>query len=151
VEASVALHGSIGLAATAIAAIADKAGVTRLTVYRHFPDETALFNACSAHWLSQQLPDPGAWSRIGDPIERLQAGLADVYRYYRASAGDAHPRLPGLHHDAQAHQQAWRHRDTRHRDVLAAPFGGTGDQQRQICTVIGHATSFWTWRSLCAD
>jgi hypothetical protein len=29
--------------------------------------------------------------------------------------------------------------------------GGTGDQQRRICAVIGHATSFWTWRSLCAD
>ena len=29
--------------------------------------------------------------------------------------------------------------------------GGTGDQQRRICAVIGHATSFWTRRSLCAD
>jgi hypothetical protein len=29
--------------------------------------------------------------------------------------------------------------------------GGTGDQQRRICAVIGHATSFWTRRSLRAD
>jgi hypothetical protein len=50
----------------------------------------------------------------------------------------------------QAHQQAWRNRDTHYRDVLAAPFGGTGDQQARIGTVIGHAASFWTWRSLCA-
>ena len=151
VVAAVALHGSIGLAATSISAIADKAGVTRLTVYRHFPDETALFDACSAHWQSQQqLPDPGAWSLIGDPIERLQAGLADLYRYYRAGAG----MLTHVYRDftamPQAHQQAWRHRDTHHRDVLAAPFGGTGDKQRRIGTVIGHAASFWTWRSLCA-
>jgi AcrR family transcriptional regulator len=62
VEATVALHGSVGPAATTIAAIADRANVTRLTVYRHFPDETTLFNACSAHWLSQRQPsDPGAW------------------------------------------------------------------------------------------
>ena len=152
VEASVALHGSIGLAATTIAAIADKAGVTRLTVYRHFPDQTALFNACSAHWLSQQqLPDPGAWARIGDPIERLRAGLADLYRYYRAGAS----MLTHVYRDftamPQGHQEAWRHQDTHYRDVLAAPFGGTGDQQRRIGTVIGHATSFWTWRSLGGD
>jgi AcrR family transcriptional regulator len=151
VEASVALHGSIGLAATTISAIADKAGVTRLTVYRHFPDETALLHACSAHWLSlQQMPDPGAWAQIGDPTERLQAGLADLYRYYRAGAG----MLTHIYRDfasmPEAHQQAWRNRDTHYRDVLAAPFGGTGDQQRRIWTVIGHAASFWTWRSLCA-
>src|SRR5262245_24150518 len=88
VEATVELHGSVGPAATTIAAIADLAGVTRLTVYRHFPDEAALFGACSAHWISrQQLPDPGAWSQIGDPAARLRAGLADLYRFYRASAG----------------------------------------------------------------
>jgi hypothetical protein len=51
----------------------------------------------------------------------------------------------------QGHQEAWRHQDTHYRDVLAAPFGGTGDQQRRIGTVIGHATSFWTWRSLGGD
>ena len=151
VEAAVALHGSIGLAATTMAAIADKAGVTRLTVYKHFPDQTALIDACSAHWLSQQQPpDPGAWSRIGDPVERLRAGLADLYRYYRAGAG----MLTHVYRDfttmPEAHQQAWRDRDAHHRDVLAAAFGGTGDQQRRTGTVIGHATSFWTWRSLCA-
>src|SRR5579859_1136935 len=85
VEATVELHGTVGLAATTIAAIADRAGVTRLTVYRHFPDEAALIGACSAHWISQQQPpDPGTWSRIGDPAERLRAGLADLYRFYRA-------------------------------------------------------------------
>jgi AcrR family transcriptional regulator len=76
VEASVAVHGSIGLAATTIAAIADKAGVTRLTVYRHFPDETALFNTCSAHRLSQQqLPDRGTCSQDRRP-DRAAAGRA---------------------------------------------------------------------------
>jgi len=53
VETTAELHGSVGPAATTIAAIADRAGVTRLTVYRHFPDDAALFAACSAHWIAQ--------------------------------------------------------------------------------------------------
>ena len=152
VEATVELHGSVGPAATTIAAIAQAAGVTRLTVYRHFPDEAALFGACSAHWISQQqLPDPAAWSGIGDPAARLRAGLADLYRFYRAGAG----MLTCLYRDLAAlpevYQQALLDQDTLFCDVLAAPFGGDGDQQRHRRAVIGHATSFWTWRSLCLD
>ena len=152
VEATVELHGSVGPASTTIAAIADLAGVTRLTVYRHFPDEAALFDACSTHWLSrQQLPDPGTWSQIGDPAARLRAGLADLYRFYRAGAG----MLTHIYRDfaalPEAYQQRLRDQDTHLRDLLAAPFGGDGDQQRHRRAVIGHATSFWTWRSLCLD
>jgi len=49
------------------------------------------------------------------------------------------------------YQQRLRDQDTHLRDLLAAPFGGDGDQQRHRRAVIGHATSFWTWRSLCLD
>jgi AcrR family transcriptional regulator len=152
VAAAVELHGTVGLAATTIAAIAERAGVTRLTVYRHFPDEAALIGACSAHWMSQQqLPDPGAWSQIGDPAERLRAGLADLYRFYRAGAG----MLANVYRDLatlpEAHQQALRDQDSAFREVLAAPFPGDPGQQRRTRAVVGHATSFWTWRSLCLD
>ena len=152
VQATVELHGSVGPAATTIAAIAEAAGVTRLTVYRHFPDEAALFGACSAHWISrQQLPDPGAWSQIGDPAARLRAGLADLYRFYRAGAG----MLTHIHRDVaalpEAYQQRIRDGDTYFRDALTAPFGGTEDERRRLRAVIGHAISFWTWRSLCLD
>jgi AcrR family transcriptional regulator len=152
VEATVELHGSVGPAATTIAGIAEAAGVTRLTVYRHFPDDAALFAACSAHWISrQQLPDPGAWSGISDPAARLRAGLADLYRFYRAGAG----MLTHIYRDLAAlpeeHQQALRDRDTLFGDVLTAPFGDAGDQHRRRRAITGHATSFWTWRSLCLD
>ena len=152
VEATVELHGSVGLAATTIAAVADRAGVTRLTVYRHFPDEAALIGACSAHWMSrQQPPDPGAWSQIGDPADRLRAGLTDLYRFYRAGAG----MLSHVYRDfatlPQALQQALRDQDDLHREVLEAPFGGAAGQRRRLRAVIGHATSFWTWHSLCAE
>jgi len=152
VAATVELHGSVGPAATTIAAIAEAAGVTRLTVYRHFPDDAALFGACSAHWAArQQLPDPGAWSGIGDPAARLRSGLADLYRFYRAGAG----MLTHIYHDftalPEAYQQRLRDQDTHLRDLLAAPFGGAGDEQRRRRAAVGHAISFWTWRSLCLD
>src|SRR5579863_7877318 len=87
VDAAVALHGSIGPAATTVASVAERAGVTRATVYRHFPDDEAMFSACSSHWLSQQQPpDPAAWARIGSAEERLRFALADLYRFYRAGA-----------------------------------------------------------------
>src|SRR5215472_17282594 len=138
VDAAVELHGTVGPAATTIAAIADQAGVTRLTVYRHFPDEAALFGACSAHWASrQQLPDPGAWSGIGDPAARLRAGLADLYRFFRAGAA----MLNCLYRDfaalPEAHQQGLRDQDTLLSDILAAPFGGAGDEHRRLRAVIG--------------
>ena len=44
------MHQSLGPANTTISAIAERAGVQRLTVYRHFPDERALLAACSAHY-----------------------------------------------------------------------------------------------------
>jgi len=152
VDAAVALHGSVGPAATTIAAIADLAQVTRLTVYRHFPDETALFNACSAHWIAQQqLPDPGAWEKIGDPAARLRAGLADLYRFYRAGAAMLSHIYRDLAELPEPHQQRLLDQAEQHRNILAAPFGGNGGKRRLIRAVIGHAASFWTWRSLCLD
>jgi AcrR family transcriptional regulator len=152
VEATVALHGSVGPAATTIAAIADLAQVTRLTVYRHFPDETALFDACSALWLSQQQgPEPGAWAQITDPAGRLRAGLADLYRFYRAGAG----MLAHIYRDfaelPKAHQRRLEDQAGQSGDLLAAPFGGDPSQRRVIRAVIGHAASFWTWHSLCME
>ena len=83
VEATMRLHEELGPRATTISAIAEKAGVQRLTVYRHFPDETAVFQACTAHWLSlNPPPDPAGWAAIEDPRERLEAALTAFYRYY---------------------------------------------------------------------
>jgi AcrR family transcriptional regulator len=58
-EATVDLHGSVGPRRTTISAVAERAGVQRATVYRHFPDERALFAACSSHWRdANPRPDP---------------------------------------------------------------------------------------------
>src|SRR5689334_23081270 len=84
VDATVALHGSVGPAATTISAIAERAGVQRLTVYRHFPDKRALFQACSGHWAAlHPLPDPSSWPAVADPAARLELALRELYAHYR--------------------------------------------------------------------
>lgn len=149
VDAAVALHGSVGPARTTIAGIAEKAGVTRLTVYRHFADDEALFSACSADWLSQQQPpDPAEWSRENDPLERLRVGLSDLYRFYR----DGEAMLTRIYADLaelpESHRKVLASRDDHFRNILLEPFpaAATGDRLR---ATVSHAVSFWTWRSLC--
>jgi AcrR family transcriptional regulator len=77
VEATVDLHLERGPAATPIAEVARRAGVQRRTVYNHFPDDAALFAACSAHWRAQHpAPDPAGWTD-------LRQGLRELYAWYR--------------------------------------------------------------------
>src|ERR671929_1986201 len=84
VEAMVALHQEVGPARTTISAIAERAGVERLTVYRHFPDERSMFEACTAHYATVvPQPDPARWESIEAPAERLRAALLEFYDYYR--------------------------------------------------------------------
>ncbi|MCF2530822.1 TetR/AcrR family transcriptional regulator [Yinghuangia soli] len=151
VDAAVHLHGTLGPAATTIAAIAQHAGVTRLTVYRHFPDATALFTACSQDWLSRRtLPRPDQWARIDDPVERLRTGLADLYRYYRTD-----PQMLALiHRDIHAVPEpirSARYAEAQHQtDILTAPFADPGEPERRLRRALtAHATAFPTWQSLC--
>src|SRR5215212_9566430 len=82
-EAAVDLHGSVGPARTTITAIAERAGVQRQTVYRHFPTEDDLLAACSQlHSELDRWPDPKAWRAITDPAERLTTALDELYAYY---------------------------------------------------------------------
>lgn len=153
VEAAAYLHGTIGPAATTISAIAARANVTRVTVYRHFPDDAAIFSACSQHWAAgQHLPDPDTWQQINDPVERVRAGLTDLYRFYR----DADIMLSNVLRDADAVPIALRERnaaeEVRRREALLQAFSRPrGVKRKRLRAAIGHAASFTTWRSLCLD
>jgi len=150
VEATVRLHGTLGPRATTVSAIAREAGVTRLTVYRHFPDESTLYGACSALWLSRQVPpDPAAWAGIDDPARRLRAGLRDLYRFYRG--GEAMlERIRGEEADLPEDRRRMLHDlDAHHREILVGAFALSGRRRRRVRALVGHAISFWTWRSLC--
>ncbi|MEV6578623.1 TetR family transcriptional regulator [Streptomyces sp. NPDC051582] len=154
IEAAVHLHGTVGPASTSIAAIADRAGVTRLTVYRHFPDESALFAACSGHWLSrQELPRPEAWSAFDSPVERLTAGLTDLYRFYRAGEQMLALVIRDVHAVPQAIREARERMNRRYVEVLAGAWpDADADADAPVRrAVIGHAAAFTTWRSLCRE
>src|SRR5512139_1225673 len=82
-EAAVKLHGTVGPAKTTVSGIAREAGVQRATVYRHFPDENAIYEACTSHYNSlHPPPDPTRWAGIDDPDDRLRVALRDVYAFY---------------------------------------------------------------------
>ena len=151
VEAVFALHGEIGPARTTIKAIAQRAGVERLTVYRHFADEGAIFAACDAHFRSETPPpDPAAWADIVDPAERLRAALVAFYGFYRRGENmianaerDAVglPALAVLMAPRDAMLAALRE------DLLAV--WAVGDRARtRLAAAIAHALRFDTWRSL---
>ena len=83
VEATVALHETLGPAKTTVTAIADRAGVQRATVYRHFPDLQTLFDACNAQYYERHpMPDPGSWLAVATPAERVKIALDELYSWY---------------------------------------------------------------------
>lgn len=151
VEATVTMHETVGPAATTIAGIAETAGVTRLTVYRHFPDDEALYAACSAHWLAGRvLPDPESWKAHAHPEERLRAGLSDLYRYYRGG----HAMLTRIYGDIASLPEGLRAQlaDAERTYVKVLVLAFSSPQKRpRLRAVVGHAVSFWTWRSLCLE
>jgi AcrR family transcriptional regulator len=84
IEATVALHEEVGPANTTVAEIARRAGVQRLTVYNHFPDEAELFAACQRRYLAEYPPpDLGPALALEDPHARTQAVLEALYGSYR--------------------------------------------------------------------
>jgi AcrR family transcriptional regulator len=83
VSAASELHRTEGPARTTMSAIADRAGVQRNTLYRHFPDERSILSACSAHFLTEHpMPAPDEWVAIADPAVRLRQGLGELYAYW---------------------------------------------------------------------
>lgn len=147
VEATLALHTSVGPARTTISAIADKAGVQRHTVYSHFPDEDTLFAACTSHWaLLHPFPPAERWEAAADPLERLALVLRDVWAWYAGVESD----LELFFRDAElipavrADMTRYAERFATLADRLAADLGGS----TTVRAAVGHALAFETWRSL---
>ena len=153
VEAVVALHREVGPAQTTISAIAVRAGVERLTVYRHFADETALFAACSAHFAAEvPPPDPATWIGESDPVRRLRATLTAFYGYYqRGEDMLAHimrdaPKNPAL----AAALAPWLTFVAMTRDGLLEGWGER-EPRSLLVAAVTHALRFETWQSLAQD
>ena len=151
VEAMVALHREMGPARTTISAIAERAGVERLTVYRHFADESAMFQACSAHFATEVPgPDPAAWAGMAEPAERLRAALLAFYNYYRR----AEEMLVQVHRDAPqlpalaAVLSPWDEFMGHVREGLLEGWEVSGSARARLAAAVAHGLRFETWRSL---
>jgi AcrR family transcriptional regulator len=153
-ETAVELHGTVGPARTSISAIAERAGVRRSTVYRHFPDEAALFDACSSHWeAANPAPDMTAWQSIDDPDERLRRAVEDFYAYYRRTE----QMMDNLHRDeltmpiVAERFAGFRGYIAAVRDMLMRGRHVRGRRREDARAAVGHALAYTTWRSLARE
>jgi AcrR family transcriptional regulator len=151
-EAAVALHQTVGPARTSVKAIAERAGVDRATVYRHFPDEQALFNACTSHYYTRHpMPDPSSWVAITDPDQRLRAALADLYRWYGETEEMLATGIRDIEHVPAGSREAFLgYFQTVHAALLAGRRE-RGRARARIVGAIGHAINFHTWHSLVRE
>jgi AcrR family transcriptional regulator len=147
-EAAVALHASVGPARTSVSEIARLAGVDRVTVYRHFPDEAALFRACSQHYsASNPLPDPAHWAQLADPCDRLHRALDAIYGYYERNEA----LLGNVTRDAE-HMPSVRAAGGYRRQWLAEVeqrlAQGWDGNDKQVGHAVALALDFQTWQTL---
>src|SRR6266567_1003721 len=146
IDAAVELHTTVGLAQSTLSAVAERAGVERLTLYRHFPNEYELLVACSQHYLlAHPLPDPAPWRLIADPLDRLRMALGEVYAYYRRTE----QRWVHIPRDKQSEFSApYIERWSQMRAVLAEAWEVSMQTSRLLEAALGHALDFQTWHSL---
>ena len=115
----------------------------RRTVYNHFPNDGALFAACSAHWRSQHpAPDPERWTD-------LRQGLGELYAWYR----ETEPMTANVLRDAELLPSL--------REVIEPGLGAYSlavrralgrayGRSRRVDAAIRVAVDFHVWRSLGA-
>jgi AcrR family transcriptional regulator len=146
VEALIALHEEVGPARTTVSAVAQRAGVERLTVYRHFPDEPAMLRACSAHWNALH-PPPAASPDTGDPVADCRRTILRLYGWYRTNAA----MLTQISTDARSMPvvAALLAPFDAHLDEVAAELDGRWSRRSsRRAQTIRHALELSTWRSL---
>ena len=89
IEATYALHSELGVAATTMTHIAERAGVSIGSVYHHFPTYDDAIGACGQH--SQELAPPptdAIFAGLPSTEKRVQRLAEAIFGYYE--------RLPGF-------------------------------------------------------
>ncbi len=153
-EAAIELHGTIGPSRTTLTAVAQRAGVERRTLYRHFPTEADLFVACSTHYFTANpWPDLDSWRAIHDPYQRLARALDELYAYYERTEPmfsnvlrDAE--LVDFARDAVAPLRAYLEEATQ---ILTVGRPVRGRRRHLLVAALRHALAFSTWHSLTTN
>ena len=148
VEATVRLHTTVGPANASIAAIAEEAGVTRLTVYRHFTDAEELFTACMAHHAAlYPRPDPATWATNPDLGDRARVALTGLYGWYVDHGADLVP----LVRDIALWPAGAVERNQQRQEALVDSIVGDASGNPRLRAVVGHVAALSTWRSLAVE
>ena len=102
-----ALHviAAQGFADTDVQVIADRAGVGKGSIYRHFGNKESLLRATAGHARLQLLRDvDAAAEEIADPMARLRAGIHAFLAFF-----DSHPDVVELLIQERAHFRGEQH------------------------------------------
>jgi AcrR family transcriptional regulator len=155
-KAAAELHQKVGPASTTVAEIARRAGVSRLTVYKHFPDNSALYPACSAHYLSEHpLPDFEAALAPEDPGDRVRSLLRAVYGgWYRESRSMMRNLQRDRGVDPALDEFMRGNSDVALAGLADAVTGGFGleaDRAARVRSMVRVALDFWTWERLTGE
>jgi len=149
------LHEEKGVANTTVSEIARRAGVTRLTVYNHFPALDDLLPACAAHYGARHpMPDFSAALALTDDRARVRAALVAVYSWYR----EVEPMFSKLFSDRATVPELDRFMsggvDRMQANLaagLAKGFGARGKRAERLRAMLRVAVDFWTWRRLTGE
>lgn len=155
-QATYELHSTVGPLQATISAIADRAGVQRLTVYHHFPDERDLHQACVEYGVGlDPPPDPARWRTVANPVARLRDGLSELYAYFQRHESLMVnvirevplilPRFDGRPPAALAQFLAL---PDQLRDALVDAWGPADDVAPALRAVIALAVDFSVWHML---
>lgn len=153
VEALIHLHQEVGPSQTTVSAVAELAGVERLTVYRHFRDETEMLAACSHRYFElNPPPDPSGWAAETDPVRRARKGLGELYAFFSRTA----PMFEKVYRDVGLSlpvKKVMVQFDGNLR-AMADGLAGGGVRDPSVVrrrVILRHATKFATWQSLEAE
>lgn len=138
ISATMQLHQEKGLLATSVSDIAQRAKVGKVTVYRHFPSDTELVQACSGQYFHlNPFPDLEKWSTIKDPRKRISKALKETHQFHKTTA----PMMSGILAEARNHPVVQPYHDFWKAavEILAA------DRNKIFKAKVGLALSFDGW------
>ena len=152
-KAAAGLHEEVGPAATTVAEIARRAGVSRLTVYKHFPDNEALYPACAAHHIAENpLPDFEAALAPEDPVDRVRSLLRTVYAdWYRGWRRMMRNLQRDRRSDTALDDFMRANSDAALAglaDAATAGFDLEAGRRASVSAMVRVALDFWTWERL---
>lgn len=131
-----------GVAAMSVQQVADRAGITHRTVYRHFPDRQALLDGLGG-WVQAQMQE-GLDARDIDDIDAVRAAAPWVFeRFDELGAPAAAMARISLAEDVRSVEH--ERRTEQFRTLLAPALAGYGDDAEAIFAVLRHLLSSVTW------